>query len=250
MSVKLDALSSEGLAVLERAIAKDTLVAFDYDGTLAPIAAAPDEAVMSPSTSDLLRSLTTLYPTIVITGRSQRDVMRRLHGLKFLEVIGNHGIEPSDVSPLYASLALTWRSWLERVLAGAEGVWVEDKVYSLAVHYRGARYEEAARARIEVAVAGLPSARVVGGKAVVNLIPAGAPHKGTALLHAMERHACSSAIYVGDDVTDEDVFRLHPANRVLGIRVGRDPRSDAALVLAEQTQIDELLRHLIRFRAV
>ena len=72
--------------------------------------------------------------------------------------------------------------------------------------------------------------RLVGGKHVVNLLPAGAPHKGLALERARARLGCDTAIYVGDDETDEDVFALDQPGRLLAIRVGRKPSSSAALL--------------------
>ena len=84
--------------------------------------------------------------------------------------------------------------------------------------------------------------RLIGGKQVVNILPAGAPHKGLALERARARLGCDTAVYVGDDETDEDVFALDRPGRLLGIRVGRKRSSSAASYVRAQAEIDRLLR--------
>jgi trehalose 6-phosphate phosphatase len=122
-------------------------------------------------------------------------------------------------------------------------------VYSLAVHYRHSRAKKLARARIEAAVARLDRVRAIPGKCVVNLVPDGAPHKGTALETARAQLGCERALYVGDDDTDEDVFALGDPDRLLTIRVGRKERSRAAYFIRDQRAIDALLGKLAALRA-
>jgi trehalose 6-phosphate phosphatase len=88
----------------------------------------------------------------------------------------------------------------------------------------------------------------VGGKQVVNIVPARAPHKGAALERERARRRCTTAIYVGDDETDEDVFTLGRPEALLTIRVGRRRSSAAAYYLRSQREIDALLRALARLR--
>jgi trehalose 6-phosphate phosphatase len=129
------------------------------------------------------------------------------------------------------------------------GVAIEDKRYSLAVHYRQAADPAAAQAEVERAAAGLEGARVVGGKAVLNLVPSEAPHKGAALLAACERLGCSRAVFAGDDLTDEDVFALGDAGRVFGIRVGESADSAAPWFVRDQGEVDALLEAILAARA-
>jgi trehalose 6-phosphate phosphatase len=119
---------------------------------------------------------------------------------------------------------------------------------SLSIHYRRASRKRQSLAAIHDAVAGLPSARIIAGKYVVNLLPEGASHKGLALQRLRRRAHCDTAIYVGDDETDEDVFG-HPSPwPVLGIRVGRSRTTGAAYYIRDQEQIDVLLRVLLACR--
>jgi trehalose 6-phosphate phosphatase len=82
----------------------------------------------------------------------------------------------------------------------------------------------------------------------VNIVPADAPHKGMALERERSRLFCDTAIYVGDDETDEDVFALDQPGRLLSIRVGRKEDSRADFYLESQAGIDPLLRLLARLR--
>jgi trehalose 6-phosphate phosphatase len=128
------------------------------------------------------------------------------------------------------------------------GVWVEDKQYSVAVHYRQSREKRAARAAIQAAAADLGDVRLVGGKQVVNVLPVGAPHKGFALEKARDRLRCDTAIYVGDDETDEDVFGIAQPGRLLTVRVGANAGSEASYFLRNQAAVDDLLAELVRLR--
>jgi trehalose-6-phosphatase len=58
-----------------------------------------------------------------------------------------------------------------------------------------------------------------------------------------------TALYAGDDLTDEDVFELAPADKTLGIRVGRNASTRAAYYLRDQREVDLLLSHLARLRS-
>jgi trehalose 6-phosphate phosphatase len=90
--------------------------------------------------------------------------------------------------------------------------------------------------------------RAVPGKCVINLIPASAPSKGEALLALRRRARADIALYVGDDVTDEDVFRLDQPGRLLSVRVGRSGSSAAPWFVPNQAAVDALLARLVAFR--
>ncbi len=241
-------LGRHGRLELARYARRRLLVALDYDGTLAPIVAQPGRAAMRARTRKALRSLAARYPCVVISGRSRGDLLRRLRGLGLRQLIGNHGGEPSSRRRLLRARVRRWRASLSERLRGVGGVEIEDKGLSIAVHYRRATAPAGARAAIREAAAGLSRARLIGGKMVVNLVPAGTPHKGVALERERRRLGCEAALYVGDDETDEDVFSL-PAGSRLDVRVGRRSTSRARYYLREQAQIDLLLEALVRLRA-
>jgi trehalose 6-phosphate phosphatase len=140
-----------------------------------------------------------------------------------------------------------WRRQLSRRCGDIPGVWIEDKTWSLAVHYRGAARRAEARSAIVAAAAGFSGARIVHGKQVVNLVQHDAADKGAALDEIRRQLGCDTAVYVGDDVTDEDVFAL--GRPVLSIRVGRSRSSRASWYVRRQSEIDELLAALLAMRA-
>jgi trehalose 6-phosphate phosphatase len=248
-----DLLSPEHTPVLARLSCSRTLLAFDYDGTLAPIVVQRDAAGMRERTTDLLAQLCALYPCAVISGRARDDVGGRLGAAKVKYVMGNHGAEPGahllelEQEMLRARLLLA-AMLADRLQSGTD-VELEDKRYSLSLHYRKSAHKEAALAAIAAAVASLPSTmRVVPGKLVVNIVSAHARHKGEALLALCTAEQAEVALYVGDDVTDEDVFALEQPGRLVCARVGESRASAAPYFLESQAAVDILLTRLVALR--
>jgi trehalose 6-phosphate phosphatase len=241
-------LLSGDLLELQQFAWSRALVAFDFDGTLAPIVADRDAACMRPRTKRLFAQVCTLYPTVVISGRSRADVARRLGGARVRAVIGNHGLE-MGVRARRATELNEARAALQAAAAAMPGLDIEDKLQSLAVHYRKVRGRRAALVALLKALQSVEAPlRIVPGVLVLNVLPAAAPNKGDALLALRARTRTDVALYVGDDVTDEDVFRLDQPGRLLSVRVGRSASSSAAYFLRDQTEIDELLNQLVVFR--
>ena len=241
-------LSRSNREVLEQFAWSNVLLAFDYDGTLSPIVPVPARAAMRPTTRMLLGKLTLLYPCVVISGRAHSDVLTRVRGAGITGVVGNHGVEPWRALDRFADAVGRWHSILELHIGHLRGVEVEDKGFSLAIHYRRSREKKNARAAILKAAALLGDARIIGGVQVINILPEGAPHKGMALERERIRRHCDTAVYVGDDETDEDVFMLDRPGRLLTIRVGAKRLSNAAYCIHNQQQIDKLLRTMFELR--
>lgn len=224
------------------------LLAFDFDGTLAPIVERPDRATVPAEVSRWLGELARLHPIAVITGRSIADVRARLD-FEPQFVIGNHGAEDaSSRMPGAASAALD--GLRDRVAAASRaledaGVALEDKEYSLALHYRRAADPSVARAAIGALLRDLdPALASFGGKCVVNVVASGLPDKGEALETLVRRCAAGAAFFAGDDVNDEAVFRraLPPS---LTIRIGRDdPSSRAMFFLDDAAELVLVLRRM------
>jgi len=242
--------AKQNLELLAQLAWSNVLLAFDYDGTLAPIVADRDLAKMRAKTAQLLCKVCQLYPCAVISGRSKADVSPRLGSARVKYVIGNHGLEPGrDLSEFASEIALV-RPQLEHALSHCQGVELEDKIYSLAVHYRKSRQKRQARSAIRDAVLALPLAmRIVSGKLVVNVVPERAANKGDALLDLRAQAAANTAFYIGDDVTDEDVFTLDQPGRLFTVRVGRSKASAAKYFLRDQREMDALLAKLVDLRA-
>jgi len=224
--------------------------AFDFDGTLAPIVSEPRAAYMTREVEDALRALVPLTQVVVLSGRSVDDLRERIP-VEGVLLAGSHGSESPFVrEELLATsreASRAWRQQLEAGLGSLPGVLLEDKRFSLALHYRHTPQREAARQELLRRFAGLtPTPRLVAGKEVINLVLPELPHKGDALESFQKSLARPRSLYVGDDVTDEDVFTLQ-SSEVFKIRVGRSPRSGARHFVPRQRDIRRLLWALVGF---
>jgi trehalose 6-phosphate phosphatase len=161
-----DVLAKGNQEVLAQLAFSRLLIALDYDGTLAPIDADRERALMRPRTATLLGELCARYPCAVISGRSRADVRRRLGKARLRYVVGNHGLEPgSDLASFEREMRVA-KQFLTLALANTPGVELEDKRYSLALHYRRSRQRRVARVAIERAIGKLPMpTRTIFGKA-------------------------------------------------------------------------------------
>ena len=244
------ALSPAGRAKLDAVVTAGALLAFDIDGTLAPIVERPEDARLPDDAQRCLADLARRHDVAIITGRAIDDA-RRMLSFEPRYLVGNHGAEGvpgwRSRSDAFAQAVRLWRA----ALASSEhlraaGVSVEDKTYSMSLHFRRAADRGAAQLAIRQCVATLqPSPRIIAGKAVVNLLPAGAPDKGDALRALIEATHATRVLYVGDDDTDEAVFTLAVPG-VLSVRVEPDGHTAAALFLREQVEVLALLQHIGR----
>lgn len=239
--------SDEGLKVLKHYCAQKTLFAFDYDGTLSPYNLDIGKAVMRPATTRSLETLSQLAPVAVVSGRKKSDILSLIK-MPIPFVVGNHGVEGVTTwsrAQEAISAAQTWTQELEKNLTRPE-VFVEQKLYTLSVHYQKCSEKLQARQEILNLITFLvPAARIILGKDVVNLTLPNAPHKGDALLEVMKAAQCEHCVYVGDDDTDEDVFSLSHAD-ILKIRVGMNSNSRAVYYISNQNDIDTLLDKVIK----
>ena len=251
MSASRSILSPEYVPLLAGFAMRRLLVALDFDGVLAPLVPSPEAAQVPATTKRLAHRLATLYPAVVISGRWRSQLVDRLPDVPFARLIGNFGYQPRDHSghPEVKAQVHRWAAQLAGACAADHGIVVEDKLFSLAVHYRHARNRREARARILDAVNGLEGARWLNGTLAISVLPASGMHKGTALQSARKSLGCDCALYVGDDGTDEDAFASDTPERLIAVLVGRAARSHAPFRLHHQSDVNELLRVLIGLRS-
>lgn len=225
----------------------EALLAFDFDGTLAPIVPSPREARMKLSTRRLLVRVAQLYPVAVISGRPRADLRELLGPVPVWDVVGNDGLEPCEGADQFAAQVRAWLPRLRDALGSIPGLLVEDKGLSVGVHYRAVGDKEGVRAHVRDLVAQLGDARLVEGKQVFNVFPRGAPTKGDAFAQIWKKRGATRALYVGDDETDEDVF-AHGAEGLMTVVVGARPATGAAYYLHDQDEVDALLSALAAAR--
>lgn len=235
----------------------------DFDGTLAPIVTDPGLARLADGADDPLRQLARRLDVVaIVTGRAPLEA-RQMVGLPELLVVGNHGtewLEPGEATPRFAgdagAVAAAIAAALGRVPADA-GVTVEDKGASATVHYRAAPDPEATRQAIVRALGSLDGSELVlrEGRMSLELRPARAGDKGTAVRDIIERFGLRGLVVMGDDLTDLDMFRtvtgLRAAGRIAAAIVGvgaaeRVPQvaEEADVVLDDPLQVAALLAGL------
>jgi trehalose 6-phosphate phosphatase len=244
-------LLPQNLRVLRAFVSSDVLIALDFDGTLAPIVKSRGQARMRASTRLALLKLTDRFPCAVISGRAFMDIQGKVSGIPLVEVVGNHGLEWGRPTPTMRRVLTrvgVWRRTLSRELSSIAGTELEDKRFTLSVHYRNSAHPASARKKISRLLEDLPGARIQGGKRVFNVLPVNLGDKGTALERIMARSGCVRAVFVGDDVTDEDVFALGNPERILTIRVGKRRDSRADYFVRDQEAVDLLLAELLKAR--
>jgi trehalose 6-phosphate phosphatase len=245
-------LQPKGEAALASVMARSPLLAFDFDGTLAPIVRRPEQARASESVAGKLRRLADRLPVAVVSGRSSADLPRRL-GFEPHYIVGNHGADIAADAAGHAAAQLDpVRAELHarRAELQSAGVMVEDKQLSLALHYRCSLQPARALELIRQTLAAVKSqCRTFPGKMVENVVPAGMPDKGDAVQKVVEHAGARCAVFFGDDVNDEPVFEKAPADW-LTVRIGREDRSSrAAFFLDHPAELglvhDRMLAHLL-----
>lgn len=244
-----DILASKNLSTLTAFASSSVLLGFDFDGTLAPIVSRPRDARMRRTTYRLLADVARRYPCVVISGRTRADLVPRLGRVPLWGVIGNYGREPWAQSPEVAARVQGWVQRLRAGLGAETGVVIENKTYSVTIHYRHALKARRIREAIAAAVRPLSNVRALASDHAVNLIPRDGVDKGTALQRVRCALACDTAIFVGDDESDEDAFASAPRDLLLGIRVGKTQPSRARFHLRSQTHVDEFLQRLVVMRS-
>ena len=219
--------------IAERVGIARLLICLDYDGTLTPLRERPDLAHLPDQTAVLLHDLIRRHPVAVISGRSLADI-RAMVNIDGIYYAGNHGYEiegpvrsglKHTVGDEYLQDIAAADRELSRLAEAFPGTLLENKVYSLSLHYR--RVPQADRAGLLESVLrvaqGHPMLRLHEGKMVVELRPTEPWHKGEALRHIQSFVADEVGpvipLFIGDDVTDEDAFALIKGEGI-GIRVG------------------------------
>jgi alpha,alpha-trehalase len=243
------------------------VIMLDIDGTLCDLVERADVAVLPEAVRAALVLLERRrgdgVHVALVTGRSVADAQRMI-GITGIPIHGNHGMErlledgttcgPDgfDVEEARLHAAAGDLIVLAREFPGTS---VEDKRFSLSVHFRGMNDElvpEFLRRASQIAERnGLRSA---SGKRVVNVLPVISRNKGDAVRDILHETGATSStasiLFVGDDVTDEDAFvALRPIPGAVTARVGEPTTQSAARYSLDDTRaVRELLQTLVNPR--
>ena len=232
-------------------------VVCDIDGTLAPIAATPDEARVIPEALRALESLTRTYALVAcVTGRPAAEA-RRMVPVDAVAISGNHGLEvwrdgavhlapqaAKYVQPIADALQLVRNDGLLPEL----GCTIEDKGITFTIHYRGSPRADHARRYLETQI--VPKLERAGlawtyGRMVLEVRPPIAVDKGAAVKRLRGRRNITEILFVGDDSSDVDAFR--EATVRVAVRSPEAPRAllaAADAIVEGPSDVIALLEHL------
>lgn len=217
-----------------------TLYAFDFDGTLAPIIDNPSDARMSARVADLLEKLNTISGVAILSGRSVKD-LRKILPFEPRYLIGNHGLEGAHSESEMQTFRNLAEKWKESLSVLPENAWLEDKTYSLTIHYRENQHDLLKR------VSALDGATILEGKNTLNIIPSAGMNKGQALDLIMKQNHIHFGFFIGDDKTDETVF-AYKHSRLLTVKVGLSPDTYAKYYLNSQSEVEKLLEVILSYQ--
>lgn len=244
--------------------AEHILLLTDYDGTLTPIVERPELAELPDTTRLLLQKLAhhRKFQVGIISGRAIGD-LKELVGIDGIIYAGNHGLEIEGpgvkfINPLAEDLMPLLRLLhrvLVQTLTAIKGAFVEDKGLTLSVHYR--QVDESQVSEVANAVESIVStSRSVGkiktttGKKVYEIRPAVDWDKGKAIQLLMEKHTRKKrgplVIFLGDDRTDEDGFKVVNKCGGLSIFIGEEnTESIATYFLRSPYEVERFLELLL-----
>ena len=198
----------------------ELLLCSDFDGTLVHFTGIPSETTLPPEIEELLSRLGSLenLHLAIISGRGFRE-LTELVPLENATLVGNHGLktrfedgtnhEPEILDDLSRAISALERDVRER-FAGKDGIIIEDKGFGLALHYRQYAGD---KHKIKKSFSDLWSSHshseleLIEGAELMEIRPS-TWDKGDAIRVLQERWGLVPTIYLGDDTTDEDAFRV------------------------------------------
>jgi len=241
---------------------KDVFIFLDYDGTLTPIVATPDLAILSGDVRKTVEALSVHYKVSIVSGRATDDVKGKVnidgifyagsHGFEIVDPDGN--VKINDEAKAIRHVIDEVYEKLSGQLKNVKGALVEHVKYTISTHYRLVSDEDFPK--IEQAVDDIlkeyPGLRKTSGKKVFEIRPKINWHKGKAvewILSVLDYHADNHfAIYIGDDVTDEDAFAALEG-KGFGVLVADKPRASKATYMVKDVQdVKKILEFLIRIK--
>jgi trehalose-phosphatase len=246
--------------------ASDILLLADYDGTITPIVGRPDLAKISGDMRQLLEALAN-QPHIhlaIVSGRALADLREKV-GVGNIIYVGNHGLEiegcginyTNPIAEELQSVIQNVYNALSQALESIKGVIVEDKGLCISVHFRQVTESKVEKVRktFESIVRGVPASskiRVTTGKKIYEVRPAVDWDKGKAVKFLIEwcikidNKSRLLPIYLGDDLTDEDAFKVIAKYRSgISVFVGERHDTAARYFLESSAEVNKFLNLLL-----
>lgn len=233
--------------------ASQLAVLLDFDGTLVKLRHRPGDVRVPRRVERILQSLVG-HPNVfvaIVSGRRLRDLQTML-AVRGVHTFGLHGAEREGKQ---TALSRSTRRALARAkrdvrseLGILPGIWLEDKILSLAVHYRGASpaiIREAHAALVKILAPLSPNLSVLSGEKVWEILPHEIAGKGAAIQELLGARAGQTlAIYAGDDAADELAFAAIPDQ--ITVHVGKKPSTCARFIIPSPAEVLRFLTRLER----
>ncbi len=246
------------------------LLLCDYDGTLTPIVETPDSACLPEETRSILQELAkqSRFTVGIISGRALDDLRRKV-GIRNIIYAGNHGLEIEGpdihfINPIAEEMRPVFKLMyrvLTKALSTVRGVHVENKGLTLSVHYRlvdDKKTEEVDSIfeRVIATARSLGKVVVTSGKKVYEVRPGVDWNKGKAIALLMEQYGKPKTkagvlpVFLGDDTTDEDGFRVIVQRDGIAVFVGEEMQGSAArYYLKSPAEVEKFLKMLLEIGA-
>lgn len=234
----------------------ERLIFLDYDGTLVPFMARPEFATPDKELMEILKDILSIPNTevIIASGRDRKTLEKWFDSLD-ASLIAEHGIwirEKKRDWELLKPLANNWikeiHSVMEVYVDRLPGSYIEEKEYSIVWHYRNAnreRSESIAKELIDnlIYLTANLDLQVLQGSKVVEIRNSGV-NKGAAALRWLSQKKFDFIMAIGDDWTDEDLFKLLLEYKAYTIKVGT-PQSYAKFFVRDYQDVRKILKELI-----
>ncbi|MDP4333367.1 trehalose-phosphatase [Curtobacterium sp. A7_M15] len=246
--------------VLETLAARPRLlVALDFDGTLAPFADDPSEVGALPGSWAAVLTLQRAKDTevVLVSGRPLDSLAAVTHAPAEMALVGSHGVEWRVDGHDEAALTEDEQSRVARIGTALDevgarfpGVVIEHKPAGHGVHTRRVSAEVAAEANAAASAAAHdadPDVLERGGKDILEFAVRHVT-KGDAIARLRDLHGADAVFFAGDDVTDEDAFRVLRDGDV-GVKVGEGDTL-AGYRVDDPAALTDVLKRLARLRAV
>lgn len=243
------------IETIERRIreSSEILLFLDFDGTVSPIVKNPDEARIDSEVETILKTFirSKKIRIIIISGRMLSELKKKIR-VKGIDYVGNHGLEwelngnydryPMDKND-FESLDSA-KKLLSSIKLEFPDVYLQDKILSLSVHYRNLKnvgenefkkkfYETLSKPRKNNAI------HFREGKKVIDIYSKTGWNKGMAAKKIKKLLGDPLAISMGDDTTDEDMFKK--LNDGITVRVGKDSNSSAEFYVKNISEVTRFL---------
>ncbi len=237
-------------------VAKRIALMSDFDGVLSPIVDDYRKAAMPPRTKMLLRACARKFFVAVISGRGINDLQKRV-GMNEISYAGNHGLElqiqGKKTQTKSSKVAETTIQRTAKKLVKLEkqfpGLHLENKRLTLSMHYRMVPVrlrEDAVLAVRRVLEGGIKagSLNVLDGRMLFDIRPKIGVNKGTAARAILRAVPGALPIFIGDDATDEDAFKV--LKKGITIHVGSKEKSAARYYVSSRREVDVFLDTLLK----